>query len=161
MGIIGMGNIGTRVAKVAQAFGMKVVYYSTSGTSHCTEYPSLSLDELLSCSDVVSIHAPLNERTMNLIGEAELGKMKASAVLLNLGRGGIVDEAALAKAVDEGTIAGACLDVYTVEPLPENSPLMHLRHPERFSFSPHSAWASREALLRLVAGVAKNIRENA
>ena len=161
MGIIGMGNIGTRVAKVAQAFGMNVVYYSTSGTSHCTEYPSLSLDELLSCSDVVSIHAPLNERTMNLIGEAELGKMKASAVLLNLGRGGIVDETALAKAVDEGTIAGACLDVYTVESLPENSPLMHLRHPERFSFSPHSAWASREALLRLVAGVAKNIRENA
>lgn len=161
MGIIGMGNIGSRVAKVAQAFGMKVVYYSTSGTSHCKEYPSLSLEELLAESDVVSIHAPLNERTLNLIGEAELGRMKPSAVLLNLGRGGIVNEAALAKAVDEGIIAGAGLDVYTVEPLPEDNPLMKVRHPERFSFSPHSAWASREALLRLVAGVAKNIRENA
>ena len=87
--------------------------------------------------------------------------MKPSAVLLNLGRGGIVNEAALAKAVDEGIIAGAGLDVYTVEPLPEDNPLMRVSHPERFSFSPHSAWASREALLRLVAGVAKNIRENA
>ena len=159
MGIIGMGTIGKRVAAVATAFGMKVVYYSTSGTSHCTDYPSLPLDELLAQSDAVSVHAPLNGRTKGLIGARELRMMKPTAVLLNLGRGGIVDEGALAEAVDEGVIAGAALDVYLEEPLPADSPLMHLRHPERFRFSPHTAWASAEALRRLASGVAANIRE--
>ena len=159
MGIIGMGTIGTRVAAVATAFGMKVVYYSTSGTSHCTDYPSLALKELLAQSDAVSVHAPLNGRTKGLIGARELRMMKPTAVLLNLGRGGIVDEGALAEAVDEGVIAGAALDVYLEEPLPADSPLMHLRHPERFRFSPHTAWASAEALRRLASGVAANIRE--
>lgn len=159
MGIIGMGTIGSRVARVASAFGMHVVYYSTSGTSHCKEYPSLELEELLSISDVVSIHAPLNERTSGLIGERELSKMKPEAVLLNLGRGGIVDEAALASAVDEGVIAGAALDVFVTEPLPEDSLLLNVKHPERFSFSPHTAWASRESLVRLVSGIAENIRK--
>lgn len=158
MGIIGMGAIGTKVASVASAFGMNVVYFSTSGTSHCTEYPSLPLAKLLSVSDAVSVHAPLNERTAGLIGEPELRMMKPTAVLLNLGRGGIVDEAALAAAVDSGTIAGAALDVYVSEPLPADSPLMHLKHPERFRFSPHTAWASRESLVRLVSKVAENIR---
>ena len=159
MGIIGMGTIGKRVAAVATAFGMKVVYYSTSGTSHCTDYPSLPLEELLAQSDAVSVHAPLNGRTKGLIGARELRMMKPTAVLLNLGRGGIVDEGALAGAVDEGVIAGAALDVYLEEPLPADSPLMHLRHPERFRFSPHTAWASAEALRRLASGVAANIRE--
>ena len=143
---------------IAGMFGMKVIYYSTSGTSHCKLYPSVSLDELLESSDVVSIHAPLNERTRSLIGQAQLAKMKKSALLLNLGRGGIVDEEALAFAVDNGVIAGAALDVFEKEPLPATSPLLHLRHPERFRFSPHTAWASREALARLVSKVADNIR---
>lgn len=159
MGIIGMGTIGKRVAAVATAFGMKVVYYSTSGTSHCTDYPSLPLEELLAQADAVSVHAPLNGRTKGLVGASELRMMKPTAVLLNLGRGGIVDEGALAEAVDEGVIAGAALDVYLEEPLPADSPLMHLRHPERFRFSPHTAWASAEALRRLASGVAANIRE--
>lgn len=159
MGVIGMGTIGKRVAAVATAFGMKVVYYSTSGTSHCTDYPSLPLEELLAQSDAVSVHAPLNRRTKGLIGVRELRMMKPTAVLLNLGRGGIVDEGALAEAVDEGVIAGAALDVYLEEPLPADSPLMHLRHPEKFRFSPHTAWASAEALRRLASGVAANIRE--
>lgn len=158
LGIIGMGTIGRRVAAVATAFGMKVVYYSTSGTSHCKDYPSLPLEELLAQSDAVSVHAPLNERTKGLISGRELRMMKPTAVLLNLGRGGIVDESALAEAVDEGVIAGAALDVYVEEPLPADSPLMHLRHPERFRFSPHTAWASAEALRRLASGVAANIR---
>ena len=158
LGIIGMGTIGTRVAAVAGAFGMEVIYYSTSGTSHNTDYPSVPLDELLARADVVSVHAPLNERTKGLIGPAELRKMRPSAFLLNLGRGGIVDEAALAEAVDAGVIAGAALDVYVVEPLPADSPLLHVKHPERFRFTPHTAWASREALLRLVHQVAENIR---
>lgn len=158
LGIIGLGAIGKRVAAIAGMFGMKVIYYSTSGTSHCKLYPSVSLDELLESSDVVSIHAPLNERTSSLIGQAQLAKMKKSALLLNLGRGGIVDEEALAFAVDNGVIAGAALDVFEKEPLPATSPLLHLRHPERFRFSPHTAWASREALARLVSKVADNIR---
>ena len=158
LGIIGLGTIGKRVAAIAGMFGMKVIYYSTSGTSHCTLYPSVSLDELLESSDVESIHAPLNERTRSLIGQAQLAKMKKSALLLNLGRGGIVDEEALAFAVDNGVIAGAALDVFEKEPLPATSPLLHLRHPERFRFSPHTAWASREALARLVSKVADNIR---
>ena len=160
MGIIGMGAIGSRVAQVAQAFGMEVVYYSTSGTSHCTEYPSLPLEELLRTSDVVSIHAPLNERTRGLIGARELSLMKPSAFLVNVGRGYIVDEAALADAVDSGVIAGAGLDVFAVEPLPADNPLMHVRHPERFHFSPHIAWASIEARTRLVQRMVQNIHES-
>lgn len=158
LGVIGMGTIGTRVAAVASAFGMHVVYYSTSGTSHNTDYPSVPLDALLRQADAVTIHAPLNARTKGLIGAAELRQMKPSAFLLNLGRGGIVDEAALAQAVDEGVIAGAALDVFVSEPLPADHPLLHVRHPERFRFTPHVAWASREALGRLVHQVAENIR---
>ena len=158
LGVIGMGTIGTRVAAVASAFGMHVVYYSTSGTSHNTDYPSVPLDALLRQSDAVTIHAPLNARTKGLIGAAELRQMKPSAFLLNLGRGGIVDEAALAQAVDEGVIAGAALDVFVSEPMPADHPLLHVRHPERFRFTPHVAWASREALGRLVHQVAENIR---
>ena len=158
LGVIGMGTIGTRLAAVASAFGMRVVYYSTSGTSHNTDYPSVPLDALLRQSDAVTIHAPLNARTKGLIGAAELRQMKPSAFLLNLGRGGIVDEAALAQAVDEGVIAGAALDVFVSEPLAADHPLLHVRHPERFRFTPHVAWASREALGRLVHQVAENIR---
>ena len=157
MGIVGMGNIGSKVAKVAEAFGMKVCYYSTSGTSHCKDYPSLPLNELLSVSDVVSIHAPLNERTAGLIGREEFALMKPTAYLVNMGRGGIADEAALADAVDNGVIAGAALDVFAVEPLSRNNPLMNVRHPERFRFAPHVAWASAQARERLVEMVADNI----
>ena len=158
LGIIGLGAIGVRVASVATALGMHVIYYSTSGTSHNHDYPSVPLDTLLETADVVSIHAPLNERTRGLIGAEGLRKMKPTAYLLNLGRGGIVDEAALAEAVDAGVIAGAALDVYTSEPLPADSPLLHVRHPERFRFTPHTAWASQEALARLAHGIAENIR---
>ena len=101
IGIIGLGNIGRKVASIAEAFGMKVCYFSTSGTGHCTDYPCLTLEELLSQSDIVSVHAPLNERTNGLIGERELAMMKPTAFLVNMGRGAIVDEYALAKAVDE------------------------------------------------------------
>ncbi len=158
IGIIGLGNIGSRVAKVAEAFGMKVCYYSTSGTSHCKDYPSLPLDELMATSDVISIHAPLNERTDGLIGERELQLMKKSAFIVNMGRGGIVSEAALAKAIDEELIAGAALDVFVTEPLQQDNPLLHTRHPERLRLAPHVAWASAQARTRLTAIIAENIR---
>lgn len=157
IGIIGMGNIGSRVAKIAHAFGMEVCYYSTSGTGHCKDYPCLSLEELMKTSDVVSIHAPLNERTAGLIGADELAMMKSTALLVNMGRGGIVDEAALAAATDAGTIAGAALDVFVKEPVPADNPLLHVKHPERLRLAPHAAWASVEARRRLVRQIADNI----
>lgn len=158
-GVIGMGAIGHRVAEVAVAFGMEVCYYSTSGTSHCTDYPSVPLETLMSGCDVISVHAPLNARTRGLVGEKELSLMKPSAIIVNLGRGGIIDEAALASAIDRGLIAGAGLDVYEKEPVPEDNPLLHTSHPERLSFTPHLAWASAESLDRLVLRMAGNIRE--
>ena len=161
LGVIGMGAIGSKVAKIGEAFGMKVVYYSTSGTSHCSEYVSLPLDEFMAASDVVTIHAPLSDRTKGLIGANELRMMKKSAVLVNAGRGGIVSESALAEAVDGGVIAGAALDVFAREPLPADSPLLSVRHPERFRFTPHTAWASVEARQRLVTAIAENIKSAA
>lgn len=158
IGIVGMGAIGTGVARVAEAFGMEVVYYSTSGTGHCKEWPSISLGELMRTSDVISIHAPYNERTAGLIGAAELAMMKPSAIIVNMGRGGIVDEAALAEVIDNDLIGGAALDVFTKEPLPGDSPLLRTRHPEKLRFTPHTAWASTEALTRLVNCIAENIR---
>ena len=157
IGIIGMGKIGSSVARAASAFGMEVVYFSTSGTSHCTEYPSLPLDELLATSDVVSIHAPLNDRTRGLIGAEQLKMMKPTAILVNVGRGGIVDEADLAAALDSGVIAGAGLDVFTCEPLPAKHPLLHLQHPERLRLTPHIAWTSDEARTLLMERTLENI----
>lgn len=157
IGIIGMGNIGHKVATIAEAFGMKVCYFSTSGTGHCKEYPCLPLEQLLAESDIVSIHAPLNERTGGLIGEKELTMMKRTAILVNMGRGAIVDEKAVAEAVDTGVIAGAGLDVFVTEPLPLDHPYLHMQHPERMSLAPHVAWGSVEARTRLVSMIAENI----
>ena len=157
IGIVGLGNIGKKVACIAEAFGMKVCYYSTSGTGHCKDYPCISLEELLRTSDIVSVHAPLNERTLNLIGEAELAMMKPSAYLVNMGRGAIIVEDALARAVDEGVIAGAGIDVFVKEPIPEDHPYLQMKHPERMRLAPHVAWASIEARQRLVGIMADNI----
>ena len=159
IGIVGMGNIGQKVARVAEAFDMKVCYYSTSGTSHCKDYPSVTLERLISESDVISVHAPLNERTAGLIGKEQLALMKPSAYILNLGRGGIVDESALAEAVDGGIIAGAALDVFAEEPVPADNPLLNMAHPERIRLAPHVAWASVEARERLVGMIAGNISD--
>ena len=159
LGIVGMGAIGQKVALIGRAMGMEVIYYSTSGTSHCKDYPSVPLPELLEKADVISIHAPYNERTAGLIGYEQMCRMKPTAYLVNTGRGGIAVEADLARALDEGRIAGAALDVYVKEPLPSDSPLLHLLHPERLLFSPHIAWYSREARARLAHEMAENIRK--
>ena len=159
IGIVGMGAIGQKVARIAEVFGMKVLYYSTSGTSHCTEYPSVSLESLLREADVVSIHAPYNEKTAGLIDYEGLRLMKPTAFLVNTGRGGIADEADLARAIDEERIAGIGIDVYVEEPLPANSPLLNSKHPERMILTPHVAWASEETRLRLAEEIAANIRK--
>ena len=157
LGVIGLGAIGSKVARIGTAFGMNVVYYYTSGTSHSTEYPSVPLERLMRESDVISVHAPYNERTAGLVGEKELRMMKPKAIIVNMGRGGIVVEDALAKVIDEGVIGGAGLDVYSVEPIPADHPLLHTRHPERLSLTPHVAWASIEARERLIQSIADNI----
>lgn len=157
-GIIGLGNIGREVARLAKAFGCEVAYYSTSGVRREEEIPSMELDELLKWSDIVSVHSPLNERTRGLVGRQQLQMMKPSAMIINVARGGIIDEAALAEALDSGWLSAAALDVFSVEPLKE-SPLFHIRDKYRLLASPHNAWAAAEAIDRLLECVAENIRE--
>ena len=157
-GIIGLGNIGREVGRLAEAFGCKVVYYSTSGIKREEVYAELSLAELLATSDIVSIHCPLNERTAGLIGAEELKQMKPSAILINVARGGIVDEAALTEALDNNTIRAAALDVFSSEPL-RKSPLYALKDSYKLLASPHNAWSSVEAIDRLIGCIARNIEE--
>ena len=157
-GIIGLGTIGKKVATIAEAFGAKVRYYSTSGANTNNEYVRVSLDSLLKTCDIISIHAPLNDKTANLIGEEELNKMKNGAILMNFGRGGIVDEKALAKAIDEKNLKVA-LDVLEIEPMIENHPLLSAKNKENLIITPHIAWASNEARATLVELVAKNIKD--
>ena len=157
-GIVGMGNIGREVARLATAFGCEVYYYSTSGIERDEEYNKLPLNELLNSSDVISIHCPLNERTHNLIDIEELAVMRKSAILINVARGGIVNEKALADALNNDKLRGAALDVFTSEPLRE-SPLYSLNDPYRLLASPHNAWSSVEAIDRLIACIASNIEE--
>ena len=157
-GIIGLGAIGQKVAQLAEVFGCNVVYYSTSGKNSHPNYKRGDLDTLLSNSDIVSIHAPLNENTKNLITYDKLSKMKKTAILLNLGRGTIVNEEDLAKALDDHLIAGAALDVLEYEPIKENNPLLNIKNKEKLLITPHIAWASIEARHRLVHEVAENIR---
>ena len=157
-GIIGLGNIGRRVAKIAEAFGAKVIYYSTSGKNSSEEFERVSLDELLKQSDVISIHAPLNNNTLGLINYEALCKMKKSAILINMGRGPIVVEKDLAKAIDEEEIRGAALDVFEIEPIKEDNELLNIKNKDRLILSPHIAWASVESRDRLFKEVVENIK---
>lgn len=157
-GIIGLGNIGREVARLATAFGCEVSYTSTSGVFRQEDYPAVSLDELLSESDIISIHAPLNAQTNNLLDAPQLSKMKPSAILINVARGGIVNEQALADALDAGAIRGAALDVFSVEPL-RTSPLYKIKDRYRLLASPHNAWSSDDAIDRLIGCISKNIEE--
>ncbi|EDP73843.1 D-2-hydroxyacid dehydrogenase [Hydrogenivirga sp. 128-5-R1-1] len=156
-GIIGLGTIGRRVAQVAESFGAKVIYYSTSGVERKENYKKVSLEELLKTSDIVSIHAPLNEKTRGLIKYNQLKLMKKTAILLNLGRGGIVNENDLARALDENLIAGAGLDVLEKEPINEDNPLLKIKNSEKLFITPHIAWTSIEARKKLIQEIAENI----
>ncbi|MBD0400921.1 D-2-hydroxyacid dehydrogenase [Flammeovirga sp. EKP202] len=149
-GVFGMGNIGRRVAEIATAFGAKVIYYSTSGEVRDERFELVNHDDFYKRADVVSIHAPLNEKTANAISTNELEMMKENAILINVGRGGIVDEKALAEAIDQDKIAGAAVDVFVSEPTPSDSPLMNVKKKEKLMLSPHIAWASKEARATLL-----------
>lgn len=157
-GIIGLGEIGSKVGEIAEQFGCRVCYYSTSGAHDSQRFTRVSLGELLQTSDVVSIHAPLNDRTMGLIGEEQLRLMKEDAVLLNLGRGPIVQQEALARALRENWIGGAGLDVLTVEPMAADNPLIATQDSTKLIITPHIAWATVEARQRCADEVLRNIQ---
>ena len=156
-GIIGLGEIGRNVANVAKAFGCRVVYYSTSGKNNNSEFERVSFAELLAQSDVISIHAPLNSTTENLMNYESFTKMKRSAILLNLGRGPIVNEPDLAKALNEDLIDGAGLDVICKEPIEASNPLLTIKDSCKLIITPHIAWATYEARTRLMDEVYENI----
>jgi len=158
-GIIGLGNIGRQVAKIASAFGAEVVYYSASGKNNNPEYQRLDLPEFLATCDIISIHAPLNEHTRNLITYPQLQQMKPSALLINVGRGGIVRETDLNQALNENLIAGAGLDVFEKEPIEADNPLLKINNPHKLVLTPHIAWSSREARTLLMDKVIQNIEQ--
>jgi glycerate dehydrogenase len=158
-GIIGLGNIGRQVAHIAEAMGAKVAYYSTSGKNNNNQYIQLSLEELLRTSDVLSIHAPLNENTKNLLGYDQLALMPKHALLVNTGRGGIVNEADLARAIDEELVGAAAIDVFSEEPFPLSHPYLHIKNRQRLLLTPHISWASIEARTLLIDRVYQNIKK--
>ena len=155
-GIIGFGAIGHRVAEIAQVFGCELCYYSTSGKNSQQAIKQVDLNTLLSSCDIISIHAPLNAQTENLIADKQLALLKPGAVILNLGRGGIIDEQAMAKALDQYDIYHGT-DVLVAEPMAENHPYFTVQAQSRLMITPHTAWASSQAREILVKKIVKNI----
>lgn len=156
IGIIGYGDIGRRVAEIAKAFGMNVLAYTRSPEKVKAPARAVSLDELLECSDVVTMHCPLNEGTREMINRETLAKMKSTAYFVNTARGGVMNEQDLADALNNGVIAGAGIDVLTVEPMEENCPL---RNAKNCTITPHIAWAPRQTRERLLETVSENLRK--
>jgi len=158
-GIIGLGAIGRRVASIATAFGMHVIYASASNQPRQEGYTQVSMDVLLKTSDIISIHAPLNSYTENLIDAIALKKMKHTAILLNLGRGPIINEADLAAALLNNQIAAAGLDVLSEEPMRDNNPLLQIKDSKKLLITPHIAWASVESRIRLMDVIYSQIKD--
>lgn len=157
-GIIGMGNIGRKTARIAEGFGCRVIFHSVTGKSTCTDYEQTDFDTLLAESDVLSLHCPLSEKTLNLIDSAAMKKMKKSAILLNVARGAVVNNSDLYTALLEGEIAGAGLDVLEQEPIRPENPLSKFMDSSRLLITPHMAWASTEARERCVDGAYQNVK---
>ncbi len=158
-GIIGMGAIGRRVAELARLFGCRVIYYSTSGQNNQEGYERVDFDTLLCQSDIVSVHAPLNDNTRGLMNKEAFEKMKREAIFLNLGRGPIVVEADLAEALEKGLIGAAGLDVLAKEPMSEDNPLRKIKDSDRLIITPHIGWASKEARVRLMKIIEGQVEE--
>ena len=158
VGIIGLGEIGRNFAKKAKAFDCEVMYYSTSGRNSNSEYKQVSLDELLKTCDIITIHAPLNDDTKDLFNYENMKNIKDGAILLNLGRGGIINEADLAKIIDEKEIYCG-IDVVSVEPILDSNPLLSVKNKEQLLLLPHIGWSSVEARNRLIEMVAQNIED--
>jgi len=156
-GIIGLGAIGREVAGIATAFGAEVSYYSTSGKNIKNAYPQMTLDRLLQSCDIISIHAPLNDDTYYLLNENNLHELKNGSILLNLGRGGIINETDLAFEMNRREIYVG-LDVLEKEPIDMNNPLFKVKNKDQLLITPHIAWTSKEARVKLLDGVANNIK---
>lgn len=156
-GIVGMGNIGRRVARIAEAMGCKVIFHSVTGKSTCTEYEQVNKETLLAESDFLSLHCPLSDLTRNFIDAAALRRMKKTAVLINVARGRVVDNTALYEALVKEEITAAGLDVVENEPLELSNPLSKFKDSNRLIITPHLAWASVEARTRCVQGAYENI----
>ena len=157
-GIIGMGAIGQKVAQIATVFGCKVICYSASGRTYDMPYEQVDFDTLLGTSDIVSVHAPLNEHTKGLMNYDAFCKMKKSAYFINVGRGPIVVEEDLARALEEDQIRAAGLDVLCVEPMQMDNPLLKFKDSSKIIITPHVAWATSEARQRCVDVVTENIK---
>lgn len=157
-GIIGFGNIGKNVARVAEGFGCEVTYNSTSGANFDPQYIGVGLNEILMKSDIISIHCPLNDATLDLLNETNLEFIKDGAILINLARGGIINEEALAKEIEKGRFFCA-IDTVSKEPIEKDSPLLNIKNNDKFLLTPHIGWASVEARKRLIKGVIANIKE--
>ncbi len=157
LGIVGLGAIGNAVARVAGAFGMEVVALARDGASRSADIRRLPEAEFFAAADVVSLHCPLTKETRGLIDRRRLGLMKPGALLINTGRGPLLDEEAVAEALREGHLGGAGLDVLSVEPPPADHPLLADDLPNLI-VTPHTAWSTIEARRRLVAGLAENLR---
>ena len=158
-GIIGLGAIGRRVADIARIFGCRVIYYSASGRAPQEGYEQVDFETILSESDILSVHAPLNEHTLHLMNREAFRKMKKTAYFINAGRGPIVVEQDLADALNAGEIAGASLDVMDVEPPKPGNPLLGIKDSEKLIITPHIAWASNEARVKLMDVVYEQVRE--
>ena len=158
-GIIGLGTIGRRVADIAKAFGARVIYYSASGSPAQEGYEQVDFETLLTTSDIVSVHAPLNEYTKDLMDREAFAKMKKTAIFLNLGRGPIVVEQDLYEALETSEIAAAGLDVLCEEPMSETNPLAKIKDSKKLIITPHIAWASVEARNRLMQIIVEQTRE--
>lgn len=157
-GIVGMGNIGSRVAEVASALGCRVICHSLSGKGRQTTYEQVDKDTLLAQSDYLSLHCPLSDLSQNFIDAEAFGKMKSSAILINVARGPVVNTKDLYQALMEGQIAAAGLDVLEKEPMEASNPLSAIKDSSKLIITPHLAWASVEARTRCVMGVYENIK---
>lgn len=156
-GIVGLGNIGKKVALIASAMGANVQYYSTSGLNKDAPYPCVDFDTLLKTSDIITIHAPMNEKTHYLFNEEALLKMKSDAYLINVGRGGIIEEKALVRVLNQGHLAGVGLDVFEEEPLKDDSFVYSIQNMNKVIFTPHIGWGSIESRQRCVDEAYKNV----
>ncbi len=153
-GVVGLGNIGMKVAVIAKTMGCNVLAYKRTPVE---SYPCVDLDTLCRESDIISIHTPLNDETYHLINETRLAMMKKGAILINVARGNVVDEAAVCKAVISGKLGGLGVDVYSTEPMQADSPYQEILNCENVIFTPHMAWGAIDARQRCMDEVAKNI----
>ncbi len=154
MGIVGLGNTGMTTARIAQAFGMNVVAY-TSKSELPKGMEKVSLDELFKSSDIISLHCPLTTETKGLVNNERLSMMKPSAILINTSRGPVVDESAVAEALNQDRIAAFGADVISIEPAKADNPLLHAKN---CFLTPHIAWATKEARQRLIDICAENVK---